>query len=60
EIDLQDGVLVPTTPADLYMAELALWFGVPYSDLSTILPNLPNFYDTSSNTPPIGFMNMQI
>lgn len=58
-IDLQDGILIPTTPADLYMAELALWFGVPYSDLNTILPNLSNFYDTSSNTPPLGFMNMQ-
>lgn len=58
DLDFQDGVMIPTTPADLYMAELALWFGVSPSDLSTIFPNLPNFYDTSSGVPPIGFMNM--
>ena len=58
EVDLKDGVMIPTTPADLYMAELALWFGVSPSDLSMILPNLPNFYDTSSGVPPLGFMNM--
>lgn len=58
DIDLQDGVMIPSTPADLYMAELALWFGVSPSDLTTILPNLPNFYDTSSGVPPLGFMNM--
>ena len=58
DVDLQDGVMIPTTPADLYMAELALWFGVSPSDLTTILPNLSNFYDTSSGVPPIGFMNM--
>ena len=56
--DLRNGVLVPTTAADLYMAELALWFGVSTSDLNTILPNLSNFYDTNSGTTPLGFMNM--
>ncbi len=58
ELNLYDGALIPTTPADLYMAELALWFGVSPSDLNLILPNLSNFYDTNSNVPPIGFMNM--
>lgn len=58
DIDLRDGVLIPTTPADSYMAELALWFGVSPSDLNMILPNLSNFYDTNSGTPPLGFMNM--
>ena len=59
DLDLRNrGVLIPTTPADLYMAELALWFGVPASELATIFPNISNFYDTSSGTPPIGFMNM--
>lgn len=58
DLDLRDGVIIPTTAADMYMAELALWFGVPASELSTVLPNLSNFYDTNSNTPPIGFMNM--
>lgn len=58
EQDLRDGVMIPTTAADLYMAELALWFGVAASDLSTILPNLSKFYDTNSGTPPLGFMNL--
>jgi len=52
------GVLIPTTPTDLYFAELAQWFGVPNSDLDMIFPNLSNFYDTNSGTPPIGFMNI--
>ncbi len=58
DLDLRNGVMIPTTPADLYMAELALWFGVPPSDLATIFPNISNFYDTNSGTPPLGFMNM--
>lgn len=58
EQDLRDGVMIPTTAADLYMAELALWFGVAPSDLNTILPNLSKFYDTNSGTAPLGFMNM--
>jgi uncharacterized protein (DUF1501 family) len=52
------GVLIPTTPTDMYFAELAQWFGVPNSDLDMIFPNLSNFYDTSSGVPPIGFMNI--
>ncbi|PQV45038.1 uncharacterized protein (DUF1501 family) [Jejuia pallidilutea] len=58
DLDLRSGVIIPTTAADLYMAELALWFGVAPSDLNTILPNLSNFYDTNSGTPPLGFMNI--
>jgi uncharacterized protein (DUF1501 family) len=58
DLDLRSGVLVPTTAADLYMAELALWFGVSASDLNTILPNLSNFYDTNSGASPLGFMNI--
>lgn len=58
DADFQDGVMIPTTAADMYMAELALWFGVPASELSTILPNISNFYDTNSGIPPLGFMNM--
>lgn len=57
-IDIKDGVIIPSTAADMYMAELALWFGVPASELSTILPNLSNFYDVNSGTQPLGFMNM--
>lgn len=58
DLNINDSVLIPTTAADSYMAELALWFGVPASELSTIFPNISNFYDTTSNVPPLGFMNM--
>lgn len=58
DLNINDSVLIPTTAADSYMAELALWFGVPASELSTIFPNISNFYDTNSNVPPLGFMNM--
>lgn len=52
------GVLLPTTSADAFFAELALWFGVSQSDLALVLPNIRNFYPTGSTTPPIGFMNI--
>ncbi len=58
DADFQDGVMIPTTAADMYMAELALWFGVPASELTTVLPNISNFYDTNSGVAPLGFMNM--
>ncbi len=44
-MDLGGGIIVPTTSADLYFAELAHWFGVSKSNLETIFPNLINFYD---------------
>jgi len=56
-LDIQDGRLIPTTSADMYMAELAKWFGVSNSDLDMIFPNLYRFYDTGSSLPPIGFMS---
>lgn len=59
DLNINDSVIIPTTAADSYMAELALWFGVPASELTTIFPNISNFYDTASGTQPIGFMNMQ-
>ncbi|MEM7325574.1 MAG: DUF1501 domain-containing protein [Actinomycetota bacterium] len=51
------GRLIPTTSADEYLAELALWFGVPASRLLEVLPNLGEFYSPSSATAPIGFMS---
>jgi uncharacterized protein (DUF1501 family) len=57
-LDIGGGVLIPTTSADEYFAELAMWFGVSNSELSTILPNIGNFYNTGSGTPPVGFMQM--
>lgn len=58
DISLYDGVLIPSTANDLYIAELALWFGVAASDLPLILPNLTNFYDINSGVQPLGFMNI--
>ena len=52
------GNLIPTTAADLYFAELALWFGVSPNDLGLIFPNLHNFYSASSNKMPLGFLNL--
>lgn len=56
-LDIRTGVLIPTTANDLYFAELALWFGVDPSELSNLFPNIGNFYDPGSGTPPIGLMN---
>lgn len=58
---LNGGIMVPTTATDSLFSELALWYGVDPSDLTTIFPNLGNFHtvgDLSTDTPPIGFMNM--
>jgi uncharacterized protein (DUF1501 family) len=58
---LPGGIMVPTTATDSMFAELALWYGVPPSDLLSIFPNLGNFHtvaDLSNDAPPIGFMNM--
>ena len=58
---LNGGIMVPTTAVDSMFTELALWYGVEPGDLGTIFPNLVNFHDLgglSTDTPPIGFMNM--
>lgn len=58
---LNGGIIVPTTSADSMFAELALWYGLDPSDLGTVFPNLGNFHtlaDLSTDSPPIGFMNM--
>jgi uncharacterized protein (DUF1501 family) len=57
-IDIGGGVLIPSTPNDLYFAELALWFGVPQSDLHDVLPNLGNFYAQGSSHAPLDFLNL--
>jgi uncharacterized protein (DUF1501 family) len=57
DLDVGNGVLIPTTANDLYFAELALWFGVNPSDLSLLFPNIGNFYDTSSSQAPLGLLN---
>lgn len=52
------GRLIPTRSVDEYMAELALWFGVPPCNLGDLFPNLENFYTLGSEAPPIGFLNL--
>ena len=50
------GRLLPTTSVDQLFAEMLRWFGVSGSNLSTVLPNIGNFYNTSSSSLPIGFL----
>lgn len=57
-LEVGGGTLIPTTSTDEYFAELALWFGVPATDLVTLFPNIGNFYDTTSGNAPIGFMDL--
>ena len=54
DLELGGGILVPTTSADEYFAELALWFGISPNDLSQVLPNIGNFYDVNSGMGPLG------
>lgn len=56
ELELGGGVLIPTTSADQYFAEMALWFGISPNDLSQVFPNISNFYDVASGDRPLGFM----
>lgn len=57
-LDLGNGVLIPTTSADQYFAELALWFGVSKGEAMELFPNLHNFYNPSTANRPIGFLNL--
>lgn len=58
-IDLGGGIVLPTTSADLYFAELAHWFGVSKSDLELIFPNLINFYDYQTDPGnPLNFLTI--
>tara|TARA_Y100000385_G_C13095828_1_gene641243 strand:+ start:1692 stop:3104 length:1413 start_codon:yes stop_codon:yes gene_type:complete len=55
-LDVGNGVLIPTLSTDEYFAELAQWYGVSNTEINNIFPNLTNFY-TVGGQPPIGFMN---
>ncbi|MBK6545970.1 MAG: DUF1501 domain-containing protein [Saprospiraceae bacterium] len=56
DLNIYDGIMIPTTSVDQYFAEIALWMGVQPSDLSYMLPNIGNFYDTKSGKAPLGFL----
>lgn len=45
------GRWIPTTAVDQYAATLALWYGLPVSDLSLIFPNIGRF-----SNPNLGFL----
>ncbi len=51
-----NGRFVPTTSVDEYFAELALWLGLPGSELDNVFPTLSNFYTHSPGECPIGFL----
>jgi uncharacterized protein (DUF1501 family) len=49
------GRLLPSIAADLYFAELLRWFGVSAANMSYVLPNIANFWNPNTSSPPIGF-----
>ncbi|MEM9727949.1 MAG: DUF1501 domain-containing protein [Myxococcota bacterium] len=55
-LDVGRGNYAPTLSTDEFYAEIAQWFGVANTDLSTVLPNVGRFYDPTSGAPPIGFL----
>jgi len=55
-LDVGRGIYAPTLSVDEYFAELALWFGVPRSELGQVLPNIGNFYSPQSSAAPLGFL----
>lgn len=57
DLEVGGGVLIPTTSADEYFAELALWMGLPVSEMEYVLPNLSQFVNINDGQP-IGFMNI--
>lgn len=57
DLEVGGGILIPTTSADEYFAELALWMGVQPGDMEYILPNLAEFHDINDGQP-LGFLNL--
>ncbi len=55
-LDVGRGRLIPQVSVDEFVAELALWFGVPRSDLTTVIPNIGNFFNVNSSGTPLGFL----
>jgi uncharacterized protein (DUF1501 family) len=55
-LDTGRGRLIPTMSTDEYFAELARWFGVADSQLTTVFPNIGRFHTPGSGAP-VGFMS---
>ena len=58
-LDAGRGRLIPTTSVDEYYGDLALWMGVPSSDLGFVLPNLHRFWDVASGGQPLGIFSTE-
>jgi uncharacterized protein (DUF1501 family) len=54
--DTGRGRFIPSTSCDQFFAEMALWLGVSKSDLPLVLPNIGNFYSSTSTDAPLGFL----
>jgi uncharacterized protein (DUF1501 family) len=50
------GRILPTTSIDSFYFEMLRWFGVAGTDMPYVLPNIRNFLDPMTNTPPLGFL----
>ena len=56
-LDLGRGRLIPTLSVDEYAAEMLMWMGIGNNlDLETVLPNIRNFFASSSSDGPVGFL----
>ncbi len=55
-LDIDRGILIPTTSVDQLAAELALWMGISKSELPLIVPNISRFYNLAGTALPLGFM----
>jgi uncharacterized protein (DUF1501 family) len=53
-LNIGGGVYAPTTSNDEYFSELALWMGVPLSQLDYVLPKLGAFRSRPGETAPLG------
>ncbi|MDC1404078.1 DUF1501 domain-containing protein [Akkermansiaceae bacterium] len=58
-LDAGRGRLIPTTSVDEYYGDLALWMGVPPSDLGYVLPSLHRFWDSAGGGSPLGIFSVE-
>ena len=56
--NIYESTLIPSTSVDQYFAEIALWMGVPKSDLPLLFPNISTFYNLNSSSNPLGFLKI--